>query len=286
MRPSVSRRGVLTAALALPALLPTALKAAPLDKVRAKGSLRISVYNDFAPWSWSEGGRLTGIDVDIATALAGQLGVKPDWFAFDAGEDVETDLRETVWRGPLINGSVADMMMHVPYDPKFAQRQERVAIVAPYCRESFAMACHAPDVDCEVPPPQFKGQPLAVEADSIPDFYLMGGFGTVLRGDVHHFATATEALAEVAAGRADMTVASRAQAEHAVQVHKGAIAIRKGPLPAMTSPGWDVGVAVRDDSRDLGDWVEARLAAMIRDGQLPAIFARYGVTHRLALLAS
>lgn len=279
-----SRRAVLSGALAALAL-PRAASAASVDKVRAAGVLRVAVYRDFAPWSWRDGGgELQGADVDLAAAIAGKMGVRAEVVDFMADESVEDDLRNMIWRGPLIGGRVADVMMHVPVDPRFARQVDRVAIGAPYYREGFQMACGA-DTDCEVPPPQLKGKRLAAELDSVPDFYLSGGFGGVLRGDVAHLLSGEAAIDHVAAGKADAALATRAQVEHARQRHGDKLKVRRGPLPALPSPGWDVGLAVKDDSRDLGDLLDGVVAGFRRDGTLDAILRRYGVTPAAPLAA-
>ncbi|WCT73206.1 transporter substrate-binding domain-containing protein [Sphingomonas naphthae] len=274
--------GGVMAALLLAGAAPAA--AAPLDKVKKTGFLRVAVYKDFAPWAYRKDGRLVGIDVDIANALAAKLGVKTDMVDFLADEDVDGDLRNMVWRGTLIGQAPADVMMHVPADRTLALRNDRVAIVAPYYREAFAMVCDPDQADCEAPPPQFKGKTIYAELDSVPDFYLSGSFGGVLRGDVTHVPTGAEAVAAVSAGKAAMAVATRAQVENGLGEAPGKAVLRKGPLPAISSPGWNVAVAVKDDSRDLGDEIETLLADMQKSGELDAIFARYHVVPRAPLL--
>lgn len=272
-----TRRGLLLGALAA-ALLPRSAFAASLGKVKANGVLRVAVYRDFAPWSWRDAaGKLQGIDVELGQALARAVGVRAEVVDFMADESVDDDLRNMVWRGSLIGGQVADLMLHVPVDPRFARQNDRVAIGAPYYREGFMMACGA-DTDCEVAPPQFKGKRLAAELDSIPDFYLSGSFGGVLRGDVAHLLSGAAAIEQVAEGKADVVLATRAQVEHARKSLGDKLKLRRGPLPALPSPGWDVGVAVKDDSRDLGDMIDGTMAGFRKDGTLDAIFARYGVT--------
>ncbi len=254
-----------------------AAHALPLNKIKAKGSLRVAVYQDFEPWAWRRDGRLVGIDVDLARACASELGVSVEFMELLAGEDVDEDLRNAVWRGPLIGGQPADVMMHVPYDRTFALRNDRVVIVAPYYRERFAMICDRNAVDCEMPPPQFKGQRLAAELDSIPDFYLSGSFGGVLRNDVAHLPSGAAAIEAVRSRQAVAAMATKAQVEHALFLGGDTMVERNGALPALTSPGWDVGLAVKDDSRDLGDRLEAILALLQSSGVLATIFARYGV---------
>ena len=128
----IDRRGFLAGVAAAACLPATAARAAALDKVKANGVLRVAVYKDFAPWSWRQEGKLVGIDVDFGQALAKSLGVRVELVDFMADEDVGDDLRNMVWRGPLIGGSVADVMMHVPYDRAFAKENDRAVVIAPY----------------------------------------------------------------------------------------------------------------------------------------------------------
>jgi ABC-type amino acid transport substrate-binding protein len=81
-------------------------------------------------------------------------------------------------------------------------------------------------------------------------------------------------------------LASKAQVESALAAAKPAnIALRSMPLPGFASPGWDIGMAVKENSRNLGDAIEGLLDGMVKSGELKAIFARYGVTWTPALAA-
>ncbi|MDR6850413.1 ABC-type amino acid transport substrate-binding protein [Sphingomonas sp. BE137] len=277
-----TRRAILGGIGAAATLPMVALRAASLEKIRSAGVLRIAVYRDFAPWAWDDGGTLRGIDVELGTAIAQKLGVKAEFRDFLAGDDVDDDLRNMVWKGPATGGMLSDIMMHAPFDRTFALRNDRVVIVAPYYRESFAIGCSR-DLDCEDPPVQFKGHKIAVELNSIPDFYMSGQFGGALRSDVVHMTSGMVALDSVRDGKSDLAMATRAQVEHALSKGGDVLVARKGPIPALTSPGWDIGLAVKDDSRDLGDRLETLLPEMITDKTVPAIFARYGVTLRAPL---
>lgn len=277
-RPVTGRRALLLGLIALAA--PAPVWSRPIDKIAADGVLSIAVYRDFAPWSWrDEAGVLRGIDVDLGTALAAAIGFKARFTDFLADEGVEDDLRNMVWRGPLIGGSAADLMMHVPTDRRLALQVERCVIGAPYARENFAIAC-GPGADCEVPPPQWAGKRLAAELDSVPDFWLSGSFGGVMRANVAHYLSGAAALDALKAGKADVAMATRAQIEHALAGNSAPqIKQRRAPIPALPSPGWDVGIAVKDDSRDLADALEAAMERFAADGTLVKLFAAYGVTH-------
>lgn len=262
------------------------LAAAPLARVRELGVLRVAVYKDNRPWSWRREGVLSGIDVDIANAIAKALGVRADMAELMADESADDDLRNGVWKGGLLGFQPADLMLHVPFDRTFAARNDRVAIVAPYYRESYGLACDSRAADCEAPPVRYRGKRIAAELDSIPDFYLLGSFGGVLAKDVRHYMTGTDAVQALVSGEADIAVASQAQIETVLHAAPAPhIRHRTAPLPAMLSPGWDIGMAVKENSRSLGDAVEETLAGMMKSGQLAEIFAHHGVRYRPASAA-
>ncbi len=259
------------------------LGAAPLAAVRELGVLRVGLYADNRPWSWEEGGMPRGIDVDLARAIAEALGVKSDIALVPAGEEVSDDLRNIVWRGGLLGFRRCDLMLHVPFDMQFAAQEDEVVFVAPYYREEFTALCSSQTRDCDMPPQRFVGSKVGAELDSIPDFYLLGSFGGILRGDVEHYPTGHAAALAVHDSEVEMAVATRAQIEASVadRADSGA-KLRKSPLPLMPSSGWDIGMAVREDSRSLGFAVEEIVAAMAADGRMAALFARHGVTWQAA----
>ncbi|RVU07160.1 transporter substrate-binding domain-containing protein [Novosphingobium umbonatum] len=282
MRPAPNRRQLLGGLIA--SLFAPHAMAAPLAKVRELGVLRVGVYKHNRPWSWSEDGVLKGIDVDLAKAFATKLGLRLDIVEFTAGENLSDDLRNVVWRGGLLGFQRCDVMMHVPFERKLQQDNDNVAIAAPYCREGFAAACVEGTLDCEAPPVSWRGKRLAASTTSIGDFYLMAGFGGILRNSIAHFNTGYEAVAALGEGKADAVVASNAEVEAGLKdMNNPKLRRRKAPLPAMISEGWDVGIAVREDSRSLSDAIERVLAAMVKDGALAKIFLAHGVAWQAPL---
>jgi len=280
-----SRRGFLAAALGAGWALaaPEALTAAPLARVKELGVLRVGLYADNRPWSWEAGGVPAGIDVDLAKAIAEALGVRSELALFPADEDISDDLRNVIWRGGLLGFRRCDLMLHVPFDMQLAAREDQVVFVAPYYREEFGALCSAQTRDCNMPPQRFAGSKVAAELDSVPDFYLVSSFGGVLRGDVEHFPSGYEAALAVHDGAAEMAVATRAQIEASIADRAESKAKRRtSPLPLLPSSGWDIGMAVREDSRTLGFAVEEIVAAMAEDGRLAALFARHGVVWQAA----
>ncbi len=170
-------------------------------------------------------------------------------------------------------------MLHVPFDMQLSAREDQVVFVAPYYREEFTALCSSQTRDCDMPPQRFVGSKVGAELDSIPDFYLVGGFGGVLRGDVEHYPSGHAAAHAVHKGEVEMAVATRAQIEASIaETTDSRAKLRKSPLPMMPSSGWDIGMAVREDSRSLGFAVEDIVSKMAGDGRMAALFGQHGVT--------
>ena len=107
-----------------------------LAAVKARGTLTVAVYRDMPPFH----DRGQGIDVDIAAALAQALGVKLALMPFPAGEDMNDDLRNMVWKGHYLGYGPADVMLHVPVEAPLMRANPQVRIFAPYWRDRVMIA--------------------------------------------------------------------------------------------------------------------------------------------------
>ncbi len=76
--------------------------ARPLAEVQASGSLRVAIYWDFPPFVEGSRQNPRGLDVDLAAAIAKRLGVKVEYMVLTAADDLDADLRNAIWRGPVV----------------------------------------------------------------------------------------------------------------------------------------------------------------------------------------
>jgi len=258
------------------AVLSGAARGAPLAAVVGAKELRFAVYKDFAPWSYRQDGRLTGVDVAIAQALAARIGVPATFTELAAGESVDDDLRNGVWRGSLVSGVVADVMLHIPVDKGLAARNGKALIGAPYYREQFQLASRE---DCSDGPAALDGLKIGVELDSAPDFFLLGVHGGKYRSHVIHFPDGAMAAAAMARGEVDAVLATRAQVQQGLRGYGGPVSYYDGALPGLGRTSWPVGLAVRADSGDLLARLNQDLASLTADGRLAGIFQAYGVSY-------
>ena len=184
-----------------------------LDEIRAKGCLKVAVYEDFAPFSAARDGRLAGIDCDIARLLAEKLGLRLELNSVQAGETVEDDLRNHIWRGGVVDRSVANLMLHVPYSRELETRSELAVLVQPYYTETFVVACDPARLEDEASLAALAGSTIGVELDSLPDFYLGSTLGGRLREGLVHYRRPEDGLDALLRGEITAFMGLRSQVE-------------------------------------------------------------------------
>ncbi len=264
------------------ALCLTALEASarPLDDIIDTGDITIFVYSDYAPYSWEENGEYLGIDVELARALGEKLNVEVKILMRGADENLDDDLRVNIWKGDLIHRRVADLMMHVPYDPEVNARNELAVLMAPYFQEKMAVVA-----DRKVLPElstfgRFMNNPIAVEVDTAGDFFLSNAFRGQLHNSIRRGRTFADAVGMYVEGEVPALIASKAQAEWvATQAKERDSYVVQPPMPGIVRTGWPIGVAVKHDSRDLGYEVAELFSQLDSSGEMQAIYERYGVKY-------
>ncbi|MGR3368739.1 MAG: substrate-binding periplasmic protein [Sagittula sp.] len=248
-----------------------------LDTIRERGSMTFAVYEDHAPYSWEEKGEAKGIDVDVAKLVAEFIGVTPVIRFVAAGENLDADLRHNVWQGGIVGGAVSNVMMRVPYDSAFRCRVEQVVFPGQYQEEHIAIAYRAAEYPDGGPvPAYFRFDTVAVENDSISDFYLTSFAGGQTAAGVRRYPTMEAAMAALNAGETMAAMGPLAQLEF---FRGEGVAIHEPPLAGLAKAHWPIGTAVHFAWRPLGYEVEDAISAAMADGRIAGIFERYGLTH-------
>lgn len=249
---------------------------ADLDTIIERGYMDFALYDDFAPWSFVQGGQIVGIDADLARLIAQDLGVEARLRLVAASENLEADLRNWVWKGPVVGGRVANVMMHVPYDSEFACRVEQVVFGGQFHQEQMAIAYLKSEYPEDKPiPAYFRFDTVAVENDSISDFYLSGLAGGQLLKSINRFPSTAEAMAALARGEVKAAMGPLSQLEYGLTDD---LAVHTPPLPGFSVGKWTVGVGTHFAYRPLGYAVDDAISAALQDGRLAEIFMKYGVS--------
>jgi ABC-type amino acid transport substrate-binding protein len=244
-----------------------------LDRIRKRGSLVVAVYNAMPPFH-VEG---AGIDVKIAEQLALALGVTLNLLPFNAGENMEDDLRNMVWKGHYLGFGPADVLLHVPVDKPLMDSQKQALIFAPYFKETVALAYDVERVPQLNSLADLKDHKVAVAGQTLAGWLLIGSdegaYREQLMTRMEDGATAARLLlsGEVA------VAAGNASELHSVL--KGNKKYRVIPMPIPRAPrnGWAVGMAVKKSAPDLARALQSTINDMAKDGRLSRIFAAEGV---------
>lgn len=242
------------------------------QKIQKSGSLKVAVYNEFPPFS----DRGEGIDVDLAEALAKKLKLKLSLLPFPAGENLNDDLRNMVWKGHYLGYGPADVMLHVPVDRQLMAANDKVQIFAPYHVETVRLVRSARAMPVFDGLEALAGKRIGVEKISISAVVLLGEGDGRFRDHVSTFPTASEALQQLKEGKLDAVLANRSEIEG---VFKGDpdYPMEALAFPRLPGNGWVVGMAVRKDDEEVARQLQAALNDMAASGELRAIFAKHGV---------
>lgn len=249
-----------------------------LAAVRQAGVLRVALYQDNPPYSYLDKGRMQGLDVDIARALADKLGLGLSTMNLTASdESMSDDLRNAVWKGHYLGGGVADVMMHVPVDDEFAEENDQVTIFGPYFQEQLAVARNTDRI------PQFDSllvfakEPVAVELETMSDMYLSSAEAGRLRNNTHRFRHVGQACQALLDGRVAAFMGTEAQLQDCV---KGDGRFEITPIPIRRLFAWPVGMAVKADKPELTEALQKAMDQLQQEGGLESIFQRHGIQWR------
>ncbi|GHA42500.1 amino acid ABC transporter substrate-binding protein [Amylibacter ulvae] len=246
-----------------------------LDDIIERGWMMFAVYEDYAPYSWMKDGSLVGIDVDLGRLIAQDLGVEARFFQTAADENVDADLRNNVWRGKLISGQIANVMMHVPYDHELGCRNEQVVLTGQYFNEKIAIA-YRDDVypDGGPTPAYFRYDKVGVENDTLADFYLASIANGLMVPNMVRFDHIDDAMAALRDKQVAAVTGPIGQLEHGLV---DGLSVHQPPLVGLAKSQWTLGVAVRHNWRPLGYTVDDAIRAAVNDGRMADIFASYGL---------
>ncbi|RFA25851.1 hypothetical protein CAI21_18005 [Alkalilimnicola ehrlichii] len=285
---------LIAAAVVAAALVAGSAQAERWDSIQQTGRLSVALYDDLAPYSCQNlDGRLVGVDLDLARALAERLGLELDLVPFGGGDSMSEDfemLRESPPAGewePASREVAADVMLHVPLDPLLSERNPEVQILAPYYHESMAVLYDnvaLGELPTQITDPQpFVGHRLGVEMYSLSYVFLTNGFNGQLRAGVANHKSVPAAVTALLNGEVSAVFGTRTELQNALAAHTS-------PRPglAMSDLGnlfstnrvrssWAVGLAIADGNPQLAAQLRQAMEQLDADGTIEDIFANYGI---------
>ncbi|MFT7007420.1 MAG: polar amino acid transport system substrate-binding protein [Colwellia sp.] len=260
------------------------------DDIIETDEIVIAVYSDFEPFSYVVNGKETGIDVDLAHAIAKKLGVKLQLRWMTADESVEDDLRNNIWKGHFLKRTVADLMLRVPYNRDYSLLRDDIGelvhqyvhMFGPFHTESWKVIFNSKKIESVETIAVFQYHDIGVEVDSIPQFYLTSAFQGRMRDRAKQYPSISEAITAMTESQVDAVMGLTSQISHYQgELSKTNYPLAKNAFPMMGQQQWDIGMAVKTDYRELGYAVGDIVEKMITTGEMATIFAKYNVTYKI-----
>jgi len=275
-RPSASVVAIVLSTLAFGPLSGSPAKARSLEAIKQAGQLRVTLYQNYKPWSWQEDGKLKGIDVDVGAALAKQLGLKVDYLELRAEDDIGDDLRNGVWRGSLLGTQPGDVMLHVPHDKQIEADNDKIKLVAPYHTEGLAMAVEPAQAESARDFALFEKEKIAVDGGTLSDIILLSARDHKLIDRVVHFKGVAKAAMAYQNGEVSAFYGEAATVENLAHSVSRPVSIIYPQY--WLAREWTIGGAVKVADIELGEAIDKGVAELKSSGEMQRIFAAYGVS--------
>ena len=259
----LSRREILvTGALAaLPAFMRVAhaTQGLTLAQIKAAGELRIGCEAAYVPFTYRQGGKIIGYDIELAELLCKPLGVKPVFV-------------DTAWAGiiPSLYTKKFDVIMSAMSYTK--ERVARVGFSTPYAEASQALLIRAADADKIKSIQDLNGRTMAVKLGSPgqvlqekiqQDLKNSGGTGFK---ELRTFDDHPAAYVSLAQGRVDGVLNTLPTLAMVLKDAPGKYAIVKG----MGIQNW-AGIAARKEDTEIIAYLDEQLAALKANGAIYAL---------------
>jgi len=243
------------------------------NRVQSTHTLKVGVYRKFRPFHEDGEG---GIDDDIGAELAKRLGVNVSVISYLAGDEMEDDFRNIIWKGHYLGLSVSDVMLHVPTDEALAKSAPQVQIFGAYAKEETIVAYDKERLSNWKGMESLGSLRLGVEMQSMPDLYI-SSFGAQYNSQIDHFPQLTDAVKELKAGKLQVVLGSRTKTESAIGADRDRFTFDQFKGGIYGRP-LNLGVAVNKGENKLKQALQNAITAMQADGSLTRIYAKHYAT--------
>jgi polar amino acid transport system substrate-binding protein len=238
---------------------PPGAAARSLDAIRGRGALALCAHANALPFA-SKQGTLPGFQVELAEALARELGVQ---------------LRvEWVTTGFQFAAADCDVVLDSIAVPE-AQAERRLRLSRPYQRSGVGLALRAEATGLRGFADLDATHRVAVQTGSLASM-LLGRRGV----HVVPFAFEDEMLDAVARGDVDAAAVSPASAGYFNLSHADRELRFLHAYEAQPELAWDLAVGMRRSDDALREAIDRALDRLLADGTILRIYRRYGIEHR------
>lgn len=238
--------------------------ASDLAYIQDKGEMIIG-YTEFAPMNYkNDDGEFVGFETEFATAVCEELGVKPK-FQLISWEAKETELAaktiDCIWNGMTID----------------EERLENMSISTPYMANKQVLIVKAENADKYLKPEDVEGAKIVAEIKSAGETVAQKD-EFFAKADYTSVADQATALMEVASGVSDGAVVDYVLSIG--MIGEGTDYEDLVVVDSLAFADEEYGIAFRKGS-DTTEAVNAAITALVENGKLAEIAARYKLQDRL-----
>jgi polar amino acid transport system substrate-binding protein len=227
-------------------------QARDFKEIKSAGTIRIATEGAFAPFNFFKGKELTGFEVDVANAVAKELGLKVEWktYGFDS---LLIGLNQNKYDVVIASHGITE------------ERAKAVDFTSPhYCTGGIV-------VSKEGGPKTAKDLSGKVVAAQVGTTYLTSLQKVSGVKEIKTYPKDTDSFQNLMAGRVDALVTDRFIAKEAIGVHAKKAKLVTGDLLFSEQ----VAMAVAKNNKDLVSQLNDGLKKILANGTYKAISEKY-----------
>jgi polar amino acid transport system substrate-binding protein len=229
------------------------------ERIATSGVLRVGVDPTFPPFALAEGDRLEGLDVDLARALAEELGLEAQftYFGYDGLYDA------------LATGQVDILISALVISP---ERTKDVTYSAAYfdAGQFLFVGEASPGVNSMA---DLEGKTVAVELGALGHVLAQEWQGRLRNLVVQTHAGATEALSAVAEGEADAALVDSVSGRLYLRDHPAEVPRLRMVAEAVAPEPYAIATRIEDEM--LMRELNAALQRLLESGRMELIINRW-----------
>jgi L-cystine transport system substrate-binding protein len=244
--------------IAAPILVTIALigaaSAGTLDDVKSRGTIQIGLEGTYPPFNYvDEKGKLTGFEIDFAEAVAGKLGVKPD---FQPGK----------WDGLLAALDVKRIDAVVNQVTVTPERKQKYVFSQPYTVSGIQIIVGSGTSNI-TKPADLAGKRVGVVLGTSYEKWLRENVPTA---DIRTYDDDATRNQDLLVGRIDAILNDRLIVPNLLKQYGGKLVAAGEPFAKQ-----EQAVALRKDSGDIAKAIDDAIASLRADGTLKTISEKW-----------